>query len=65
MTKKDIKKEITNNITIDSEEFKKEFNNLLSDYIEVKKDAVILGYDEKVFKFKDYVEYYIKLNKRN
>ena len=48
-----------------TEQFKKDVENLLKDYIEVKKNAINLGYEDKVFNFKDYIDYYIKLNQKN
>ena len=54
----------TNKLVINSAEFKKEMENIIKDYIDVKKSATELGYDKEVFKFKDYVDYYIRLNKK-
>lgn len=64
MTNQPIEKQSTKNITINSEEYKKEILSLLSDYVDVKKEAAIIGYDADVFKFKDYIEHFIRLNNR-
>lgn len=52
-------------LSINSQEFKQEIENIITDYIDVKKKATELGYDKEVFKFKDYIEYYIRLNRKD
>ena len=42
-------------------QFKEEVSTLLIDYIDIKKEAANLGYDKDLFKFKDYIDYYIRL----
>lgn len=56
-------KEIKEYNSYEAKEFKQFMIDTLNDYIEVKKVASDLGYDvEKLFKWKDYMEYYVRLN---
>ncbi len=47
----------------DTDKFKKEMYTLMDDYLEVKQESKELGYNDDAFKFKDYIEFYIKHNK--
>lgn len=50
---------------IKPEEFKKLISTLLNDYIEIKKETAVLGYDAQALKLKDYIDYYVRLNNTN
>lgn len=50
---------------METKKYKQLYENLLEDYLLVKKKAISLGYDDKCFNFKDYVETYIKIELSN
>ncbi len=44
--------------------FKEQTKILLKDYAELKKEIVTAGFDEKVFKFVDYMKFFLEWNKK-
>ncbi len=46
----------------DTDKFKSNFYELMDDYLEVKQASKEKGYNDDAFKFKDYVEFFIKYN---
>jgi len=47
---------------METKNYKELFKELLSDYLEIKKLAIELGYNDPAFNFKDYLDTFNKLN---
>ena len=51
-------------IIMDEKKYRGVFEQLLEDYLLVKKKAIRVGYDDKSFNFKDYLDTFNKLQSK-